>query len=206
MANAIGYLVAKMHSVGVIHGDLTTSNIMLRNPPPNANGNAIISNSSSSSDGVDTASWEPQLVLIDFGLATSTSSTSSSSTNLNNKSNKANKQHKQQHNAEEKAVDLYVLERAFLSTHPESELLVEEVWKGYCGYFDRLDDNDEVLQKNKQKQNQNQDVDNKDEAVPADGSEKKKDSIGGRFSHVAKSVMNRLEQVRMRGRKRECFG
>ena len=43
---------------------------------------------------------------------------------------------------------------------------------GYCGYFDRLDDNDE-LQKNKPKQNQ--DVDNKDEVVSAYGSEKKKD-------------------------------
>ena len=58
-----------------------------------------------------------------------------------------------------------------------------------------MDDNDE-LQKNKPKQNQDVD-DNKDEVVSADGSEKKKDSTGGMFSHVANSVMNLLEQVRM---------
>ena len=67
-----------------------------------------------------------------------------------------------------------------------------------------MDDNDELQKNNKPKQNQ--DVDNKDEVVSAYGSEKKKDSTGGMFSRVANSVMNRLEQVRMRGRKRECFG
>lgn len=32
--------------------------------------------------------------------------------------------------AEDKAVDLYVLERAFLSTHPHSQALVRSVWGG----------------------------------------------------------------------------
>ncbi|KAI0357139.1 hypothetical protein OH77DRAFT_1476593 [Trametes cingulata] len=82
----IGTEIAKMHQADIIHGDLTTSNMMLRHP--------------SSSKGI-------QLVLIDFGLAyTSTL-------------------------VEDKAVDLYVLERAFASTHPQSEPLFAGVLKAY---------------------------------------------------------------------------
>ncbi|EIW52930.1 serine/threonine protein kinase BUD32 [Trametes versicolor FP-101664 SS1] len=82
----IGTEIAKMHQADVIHGDLTTSNMMLRHP--------------SSQKGL-------QLVLIDFGLAfTSTL-------------------------VEDKAVDLYVLERAFASTHPQSEPLFAGVLKAY---------------------------------------------------------------------------
>lgn len=155
VAHTLGILVAKMHAAGIVHGDLTTSNVMVRNPLWTLDEN-----------NKDT--WTPQLVLIDFGLATSTAPVQ-----VNN--NKQPKQHKQQHNAEEKAVDLYVLERAFLSTHPESELLVEEVWKGYQSYYEGLDKDSDV-------------------------------NKVGPYTHVANSVMNRLEQVRLRGRKRECFG
>ncbi|KAI0631708.1 hypothetical protein C8Q77DRAFT_155248 [Trametes polyzona] len=82
----IGTEIAKMHQADIIHGDLTTSNMMLRHP--------------SSRKGL-------QLVLIDFGLAfTSTL-------------------------VEDKAVDLYVLERAFASTHPQSEPLFAGVLKAY---------------------------------------------------------------------------
>ncbi|KAI0367891.1 hypothetical protein BV20DRAFT_949352 [Pilatotrama ljubarskyi] len=82
----IGTEIAKMHQADIIHGDLTTSNMMLRHP--------------SSPKGL-------QLVLIDFGLAyTSTL-------------------------VEDKAVDLYVLERAFASTHPQSEPLFAGVLKAY---------------------------------------------------------------------------
>ncbi|KAI0776968.1 hypothetical protein BD413DRAFT_524295 [Trametes elegans] len=82
----IGTEIAKMHRADIIHGDLTTSNMMLRHP--------------SSPKGL-------QLVLIDFGLAyTSTL-------------------------VEDKAVDLYVLERAFASTHPQSEPLFAGVLKAY---------------------------------------------------------------------------
>jgi len=69
----IGGTVAKLHNDGVIHGDLTTSNILID------------------------AGNEDELVLIDFGLGFSEGS------------------------AEDKGVDLYVLERAFLSTHPNME-------------------------------------------------------------------------------------
>eukprot|EP00970_Alexandrium_tamarense_P015860 scaffold5587_cov76-Alexandrium_tamarense.AAC.1 len=55
VANILGGMVAKMHAAGVIHGDLTTSNVMIRNPLWVSNG--------------DVGSWKPHLVLIDFGLA-----------------------------------------------------------------------------------------------------------------------------------------
>ncbi len=65
-----------MHEAGVVHGDLTTSNIMIKNDENHS------------------------IVFIDFGLAST------------------------QPNIEDKAVDLYVLERAFISTHPGCELMV----------------------------------------------------------------------------------
>lgn len=99
----IGRELAKMHTVDIIHGDLTTSNMMLRKSP-----------------GTD----EIQLVLIDFGLSYQSAL------------------------VEDKAVDLYVLERAFASTHPESEPLfatvldtyAEESGKAWPGIKRRLDD------------------------------------------------------------------
>jgi len=89
----IGVEIAKMHQADIIHGDLTTSNMMLRHPlsfksPPGA--------------PIPTA-----LVLVDFGLAYQSSL------------------------VEDKAVDLYVLERAFSSTHPDSEPLFASVLKSY---------------------------------------------------------------------------
>ncbi|KAF8430203.1 kinase-like domain-containing protein [Tirmania nivea] len=83
----IGAAVAAMHAVDVVHGDLTTSNIMLR---PLPDGNA----------------WG-EVVLIDFGLGSVSTSD------------------------EDMAVDLYVLERAFVSTHPRAEELLKEVLVGY---------------------------------------------------------------------------
>ncbi|KAG8734833.1 serine/threonine-protein kinase bud32 [Ceratobasidium sp. 414] len=72
----IGAEIAKMHRGDIIHGDLTTSNMMLRKKE---------------------GSEEAELVLIDFGLSFNSPL------------------------VEDKAVDLYVLERAFSSTHPDSE-------------------------------------------------------------------------------------
>jgi len=88
----MGVEIAKMHLADVIHGDLTTSNMMLRPLEPTTS-----PNQSSSSE----------LVLIDFGL--------SFVSNL----------------IEDKAVDLYVLERAFASTHPDAEPLFDAVLKAY---------------------------------------------------------------------------
>ncbi|KAI0073342.1 hypothetical protein K474DRAFT_1666714 [Panus rudis PR-1116 ss-1] len=111
----IGREIGKMHQADIIHGDLTTSNMMLRRP---SSGNPT------------------ELVLIDFGLAyTSTL-------------------------VEDKAVDLYVLERAFASTHPSSEGLFALVLNAY-----------EV-------------------------------QVGKAW----KSIKHRLDDVRMRGRKRSMVG
>jgi len=82
----LGKMLARLHACNIVHGDLTTSNIMVRD---NEEGGAATA-------GGD-AGATTSLVLIDFGL-------SYSSTLL-----------------EDKAVDLYVLERAFLSTHPGTE-------------------------------------------------------------------------------------
>eukprot|EP01103_Thecamoeba_quadrilineata_P010864 TRINITY_DN2460_c0_g1_i1.p1 TRINITY_DN2460_c0_g1~~TRINITY_DN2460_c0_g1_i1.p1 ORF type:complete len:194 (-),score=40.58 TRINITY_DN2460_c0_g1_i1:105-686(-) len=77
----IGRTIALLHDGEVIHGDLTTSNLMIRE------------NSS--------------LVVIDFGLSYAGSL------------------------PEDKAVDLYVLEKAFLSTHPNTERLMEKILAAY---------------------------------------------------------------------------
>lgn len=87
----IGRQIAKMHCVDVIHGDLTTSNMMLRR-----NGD------------------EHEVVLIDFGLATVSSFW------------------------EDKAVDLYVLERAFASTHPTDSPLFTRILNSYAENTDKL--------------------------------------------------------------------
>ncbi len=114
----IGAELAHMHSIHVIHGDLTTSNMMLRPPPaPPADSTTLastLSQLSLSNDASSVAPPSPQqkgaahsLVLIDFGL--------SSVSTL----------------AEDKAVDLYVLERAFASTHPDSEHLFARILDAY---------------------------------------------------------------------------
>ena len=99
----IGRTIAAVHSCGVIHGDLTTSNLMLRHQARR-----------------DPADNTPHLTVIDFGLA---------------------------HNStliEDRAVDLYVLERAFLSTHPNSQSKFDVVLNGY---LTGLKDGSKVLQK-----------------------------------------------------------
>ena len=116
----LGRAVGILHGVGVVHGDLTTSNMMLR---PNT----------SQEEGP--AGLEGEVVLIDFGLST------------------------QAMQEEDRAVDLYVLERAFGSTHPKEE--------GMFGV---------VL-----------------------------DAYGGAFKG-AKTTLRRLEDVRMRGRKKSMIG
>ena len=126
----IGRVVGRMHAIGIVHGDLTTSNLMLR---PAAS-------SPTASNGAYTSqlpgpSLEGEVVLIDFGLAA------------------------QSLQDEDKAVDLYVLEKAFGSTHPTAEDLFQEVLNAY------------------------------------------RTSYKG-----AQAVLKRLEDVRMRGRKRSMLG
>ncbi|XP_044069242.1 EKC/KEOPS complex subunit TP53RK [Siniperca chuatsi] len=86
LAEKVGQILARMHDEDVIHGDLTTSNMLLR---------------CGQEDG------ESDLVLIDFGLSYISAL------------------------PEDKGVDLYVLEKAFLSTHPNTEALFEKLLKSY---------------------------------------------------------------------------
>lgn len=106
----LGSVVAQLHDAGIIHGDLTTSNILIR-------------------------SSTEQPVVIDFGLSFVSQT------------------------AEDRAVDLYVLERAFGSTHPELEDLFADILKTYA-----------------------------------------------LKSKTGAETLKRLEQVRMRGRKKLAFG
>ncbi|WVY96455.1 hypothetical protein V8G54_028606 [Vigna mungo] len=82
IATQIGHAIGKLHDGGLVHGDLTTSNMLLKN-------------------GIN------ELVLIDFGLSfTSTL-------------------------PEDKAVDLYVLERAILSMHSSCGNVMDRILTAY---------------------------------------------------------------------------
>ncbi|OTA98827.1 hypothetical protein M426DRAFT_69051 [Hypoxylon sp. CI-4A] len=125
----IGAAVGRMHKVGIVHGDLTTSNMMLR---PWEKGAEPSNGHATGGDG----SLDGDIVIIDFGLASQSSSD------------------------EDRAVDLYVLERAFASTHSRAEGLFTAVLES--GYRDAF--------------------------------------------KQAPIVLKKLEEVRMRGRKRSMIG
>ena len=156
----IGTSLAQLHDNSLVHGDLTTSNIMLRGM--NADGSEMqqgrpgLTASRGGQDGQEvqgastrarasdacaaqevTASPRKHVTFIDFGLASS------------------------QPADEDKAVDIYVMERAFISTHPNSQPLIAQVLAAY------------------------REVSN---------------------PKLCAAVMRKLEEVRMRGRKRSMFG
>jgi len=117
----IGRTISKLHSSRIIHGDLTTSNILVRHE-----------------DFTSAGERQPHVYLIDFGLSCVSDS------------------------AEDKGVDLYVLERAMLSTHPNSEALFGVLIEAYKS-----------------------------------GAATVKESL---------VVMNKFEEVKLRGRKRTMLG
>ena len=120
----VGREVGKLHELGVCHGDLTTSNLMLRKEGQEEEGRddkptgrqttssmreAAMNGEVPSDPPPDTQqqSLKGDIYLIDFGLTTASIQD------------------------EDKAVDLYVLERAFAATHPAAEPLFQEVLKAY---------------------------------------------------------------------------
>ncbi|KAK0741275.1 Serine/threonine-protein kinase BUD32 [Schizothecium vesticola] len=119
----MGDAVGRLHGTGIVHGDLTTSNMMLR---------PVVG---STTTDARRRAVEGEVVVIDFGLATQSSSD------------------------EDRAVDLYVLERAFASTHPRAERLFGHLLAAY-----------------------------------------------GRTSKKAPGVLRKLEEVRLRGRKKSMLG
>ncbi|KAI5242215.1 kinase-like protein [Aureobasidium subglaciale] len=126
----IGSALGRLHERGLVHGDLTTSNLMIR--PEEC---TISEDDRQIGKAVSITSTDGEVVLIDFGLAQQTVQ------------------------EEDKAVDLYVLERAFASTHPEVEQDFGNLLQAYG------------------------------------------DSYKG-----GKTVLKRLEDVRMRGRKKSMLG
>lgn len=112
LAKTIGQVLARMHDEDLIHGDLTTSNMLMKPPLE-----------------------QLDIVLIDFGLSFISAL------------------------PEDKGVDLYVLEKAFLSTHPNTETVFEAFLKSYST-----------------------------------------------SSKKARPVLKKLDEVRLRGRKRSMVG
>ena len=110
----VGGVVGKCHERGVCHGDLTTSNLMVRDIRP-ASFARPHSSLAMATEACETELYtpmipstkSPEVILIDFGLAA------------------------QSTQDEDRAVDLYVLERAFGSTHPQAERLWNEVLRAY---------------------------------------------------------------------------
>lgn len=104
LSTQIGQVLALMHKNSVIHGDLTTSNMLIEQM--NKNG-------------------EQKICLIDFGLGFAEGT------------------------PEDKGVDLYVLERALISTHPNTEFMFNAVINSYKQVLkaDRKKECDEVIRK-----------------------------------------------------------
>jgi len=123
MMTLIGTEVAKMHLVDVIHGDLTTSNMMLRHTLNNQPDIVCLTYGR-----IKLKIFYCSQVLIDFGLSYQSAL------------------------IEDKAVDLYVLERAFASTHPDSEPMFRSILDAYqvrmgkewSGIKRRLDDGEHL--------------------------------------------------------------
>ncbi|KAI7257841.1 hypothetical protein KC345_g10680 [Hortaea werneckii] len=139
----IGTVVGRLHAAGVVHGDLTTSNLMLRRHG-GFGGDEVKGEQGQSSEGGD---LQGEVVLIDFGLALQSTAD------------------------EDRAVDLYVLERAFGSTHPREEHLFPEVISAYQRTMNELGG-----------------------------------SVKGAKLGAGDVVVRRLEDVRMRGRKKSMIG
>ncbi|ETS82219.1 hypothetical protein PFICI_07221 [Pestalotiopsis fici W106-1] len=113
----MGEAVGRLHKSGIVHGDLTTSNMMLRpwergKGPSNGYATTAVEETDENASEVAGAEvLDGEIVIIDFGLASQGTAD------------------------EDRAVDLYVLERAFGSTHPKAEGLFSAVLDGYRGTF-----------------------------------------------------------------------
>ncbi|KAG5477483.1 hypothetical protein CUR178_05187 [Leishmania enriettii] len=101
LLQSIGVVVARLHNANIVHGDLTTSNFICacvgQPAASNADGTAAVE---SSAQVLPTAE---DIVVLDFGLISD------------------------KYSAEERAVDLYVLERSITSTHPYLSAFASDV-------------------------------------------------------------------------------
>jgi TP53 regulating kinase-like protein len=173
----MGRIIAKLHSFNCMHGDLTTSNFMVRNMNKALLRETIsknLQNVNALQQSLEELFSQQQqkehnnnileVVVIDFGLVQESSA------------------------LEERAVDLYVLERAILSTHPTMSNAGQVIIEGYAAQVRQLEI---VLEKDQAKAREQ-------------GS-----GLGGRpnkQSANATSVLERLEAVRARGKKTSMIG
>lgn len=102
----IGVAVGGLHKIGIVHGDLTTSNMML---DPVSSAAAGTNGPDAAAAAADAQPLQGDVVIIDLGLASGSVA------------------------EEDRAVDLYVLERAFASTHPRAECVFGELLDAYSG-------------------------------------------------------------------------
>uniref|UniRef100_A0A1B6DMU1 non-specific serine/threonine protein kinase n=1 Tax=Clastoptera arizonana TaxID=38151 RepID=A0A1B6DMU1_9HEMI len=100
LANEIGMSIGKLHKKNIVHGDLTTSNMLIR---------------------TDSDDFVEELCMIDFGLSHTESK------------------------IEDKGVDLYVLERAMQSTHPNADVMFKIILNAYKSINNK--DSSEVCKK-----------------------------------------------------------
>lgn len=125
VARAIGDMVARVHAAGFVHGDLTTSNMIVLAPEGGgeasargaaaaeaATESAAAGAAVSGASSAGSASGAPQLALIDFGLS---------------------QRAKASQLLEERGVDLYVMERAFTSTHATCPEAFDATMEAYAG-------------------------------------------------------------------------
>jgi TP53 regulating kinase and related kinases len=169
IAKSMGKVVGNLHTIGLVHGDLTTANMMLLLNTETTSPTTTDSSGNEAAEATDAEKSCPtvphhqqqqhqqqfELALIDFGLAKSTNST------------------------EEQAVDLYVLERALQSTHPElDDSFFATVLEAYSVTT----------------------------TLTATTTTSSSSVSGSNSKKTQQTTLQRLEQVRLRGRKRECFG
>ena len=121
ISNDLGNMISKLHSGDLIHGDLTPSNIILK---INENTNSEMLNNAEEII-IKNKNYD-FMYLIDFGLSSVALSTSSS--------------------LEDKAVDLYVLKRAIISSNPKSEELFN---KAMDIYEKNCKDGEEIIKRYK---------------------------------------------------------
>lgn len=131
--NEMGRVLGILHGNDLIHGDLTTSNVLV---DEKSNGQDTNEDHNEDVDLQASVTNQCEIVMIDFGLSEGT------------------------RRPEDKAVDIYVLERALMSTHPESEFMVDIILQSYAKQYPTKQE----------------------------------------------EVLKRLEQVRLRGRKRSMIG
>ena len=121
ISNDLGNIVSKLHSGDLIHGDLTPSNIILK-IKEDTNSDLL----NNAKEMILKNKIYDYMYLIDFGLSSVALSTNSG--------------------LEDKAVDLYVLKRAIISSNPKSEELFD---KAMNIYEKKSKDGEEIIKRYK---------------------------------------------------------